>query len=183
MYLCFRSTCCQNIKTIVWPPAEISVIEKKQRMSYGFHSKNFRKRKFCSHHPNAWAFHSWKFRQNRQRNVPYECCLRSWQPHDPAQTLLDYIRKSISLRKRCSEHKMYLCFRSTHCQNFKTIARPSTEISVIEEKQRISYGFHSNNFRKTKFCDQLPNAWALNFWRFRQNPASRSWVINERKSN
>ena len=73
------------------------------------------------------------------------------------QILLDCIRKSVSLRKLCPEHKMYLCFRSTHCQNFKTIASTPAEISVIE-KQRMSYGFHSNNFRKTKVCYQPHNA-------------------------
>ena len=118
--------------------------------------------------------------KNSEISVPYEY---SDMNRTLPETLFDCIRKSVSLRKSCSKHKMYLCFESTHCQNFKTIAWPPAEISVIEEKQRINYGFHSNNFRKRKFCDQLPNAWALNFWTFRHNPASRSWVIYEWKSN
>ena len=53
--------------------------------------------------------------------------------------LLDCIRKSVILRKLCSEHKIYLCFRSTHCQVFKTIASPPAEISVIKKnKERVT---------------------------------------------
>ena len=39
--------------------------------------------------------------------------------------------------KLCSEHKMYLCFRSAHCQNVKTIASPPAEISIIDNELRF----------------------------------------------
>ena len=74
------------------------------------------------------------------------------------QSLLNYSRKSIPPRKLCSEHKLYLSFRRTHYQNFRTITLPLAEISAIERKQRMIYGFHSNNFRNTNFCSQLSNA-------------------------
>ena len=64
--------------------------------------------------------------------------------------------------------------------NFKTIAWLPAEISDIKEKQRMSYGFHINNFWKTNFCDLLYNAWAVQLWKFQVNPASRSRIISEK---
>ena len=96
----------------------------------------------------------------------------------PWWSLLDCIRKSVSLTKLCSIHKLYLCIRSTDCQNFKTIGWLPTEITVIEEKQKITYGFYSNSLLTTKFCWSLLHVWALTSRNFRENTACRSSVMS-----
>ena len=72
-----------------------------------------------------------------------------------SKSLPVYNGKSLSLTKICSKHKMYLWSWRRNCQNVKTIHRPRAEILAIEEKQRISYSFHSNNLRRTKFCKDV----------------------------
>ena len=49
------------------------------------------------------------------------------------QSLLNYSRKSVTPRKLCSKHELYLSFRRTHSPNFRTITLPLAEISAIEK--------------------------------------------------
>ena len=81
-----------------------------------------------------------------------------YQKMHKSKSLLDYNRKSLSLTKICSKHKMYLWSWRRNCQNVKKIHRPPAEILAIQEKQRISYSFHSNNLRKTTFCKDVLHA-------------------------
>ena len=92
------------------------VEKKQQRMSYGFHSKNFI--------PENFVKILLVVIELLMKKVQLVSCSKLGPDilMTLSQSLLNYIRKSVSLRKFCSEHKIYLCFRSTYFHNFKTIA-------------------------------------------------------------
>ena len=131
-------------------------------MSYGFHGNNFRKTKFCCQPCNAWVLHFWEFRQNSvcrcwaiKQKKPISVlywhledlpCLAPSGVHfcntlpvfGSFQSLLNYSRKSITPRKLCSEHELYLSFRRTYYQNFRTITISCWDIGHWKNKEWVA---------------------------------------------
>ena len=70
--------------------------------------------------------------KNSEISVPYKY---SDMNRTLPETLLDYNRKSMSLKKLCSEHKMYLCFRSTYYQNFKPVGDPLLRYQSLKKNK------------------------------------------------